>query len=155
MKRPISGNNAELETLKTYLKLIRATEKVTTASHRHLAETSLTASQFSVLEMIYHLGPLNQRAVAKKTGKSHGNITVVITNLEKRNLVKRRKQRADRRHHSIELTEDGETLVERIFPRHVAGIVKSFNPLTAAEQHELARLCHKLGTNQEDSSISN
>lgn len=146
MQRTFHGNKTETDALNTYVKLVRVTEKITTATHRHLTDVDLTFSQFGVLEAIYHLGPLCQREIAKKILKSHGNITLVINNLEKRKLVKRRRNEADRRFFSIELTVEGETLIQGIFPRHVAGIVKCFAPLTAAEQHELARLSRKLGT---------
>jgi len=146
MQNPFCGSKAEADALNAYLKLVRATEKVTTESHRHLSVVDLTSSQFAVLEALHHLGPLSQREIARKILKSHGNITLVINNLAKRNLVERRPCSSDRRAFSIELTETGAALIKKIFPHHAAGIAKSLSPLTAAEQHELARLCRKLGT---------
>ena len=138
-------NRQEADALNTYVKMMRANEKITAATHRHLADHNLTSSQFAVLEALYHLGPLCQREIGKKLFKSHGNITTVINNLEKRNFVKRKRIREDRRYFSVEISPEGSALVETIFPQHVAGIVRSLSPLTTAEQHELARLCQKLG----------
>ena len=145
MNRIFCGSKAEADALNAYVKLTRAAEKISTETHRHLSKAGLTDSQFSVLEAIYHLGPLSQREIAKKVLKSHGNITMVINNLEKRGLVERKRNSADRRFFSIELTGEGEILIDRIFPQHTAGIVRCFNSLTPAEQYELARLCRKLG----------
>jgi MarR family 2-MHQ and catechol resistance regulon transcriptional repressor len=39
----------------------------------------------------------------------------------------------------------GRTLIEEMFPRHVAAVVARFGVLTAVEQEELGRLCRKLG----------
>jgi len=149
MKRTFCSNRAEVDALNTYVKLTRATEKITAETHRHLASADLTYSQFGVLEAIYHLGPLSQREIAKKVLKSHGNITLVINNLEKRNLVVRKCNPTDRRFFSVDLTAEGDALIKKVFPRHAAGIVRSFGRLTPAEQHELARLCRKLGRGTE------
>ncbi len=133
------------ETLKTYLKLMRASDKIAEQCHRHLAVHQLTSSQFAVLEALHHLGPLCQKEIGEKLLKSRGNITTVINNLEKRKLVNRRRNSEDKRYYSVELTQTGKQLIEEIFPQHVAGVIRSLNPLTPAEQYELARLCRKLG----------
>jgi MarR family 2-MHQ and catechol resistance regulon transcriptional repressor len=124
---------------------MRASEKITAVTHQHLTAYNLSVSQFAVMEALYHLGPLCQREIGRKILKSHGNITTVINNLEKRNLIKRRRNHEDRRYYSVTLTALGAQLFEEVFPQHVAGIVRGFNPLTPSEQHELARLCRKLG----------
>src|SRR6266581_6980244 len=90
--------------LNTYTKLMRAAESVTSRVHRVLATPKLTISQFGVLEALYHKGPLCQRDIASKILKSSGNITLVIDNLEKQNLVKRERTSADRRYLTVRLT---------------------------------------------------
>lgn len=145
---PRRWNKTEAEALGAYVKLMRAAESVTAATHRHLAEENLTVTQFGVLEALYHLGPMCQRDVARKCLKSTGNITTVVDNLEKRGLVERRRSDEDRRYIALHLTEDGRGVIERAFPRHLQGVVKSFAVLTSEEQQELARLCKKLGTGQ-------
>jgi MarR family 2-MHQ and catechol resistance regulon transcriptional repressor len=76
---------------------------------------------------------------------SGGNVTLIMGNLERRWLVLRQRQGADRRYVTVELTRKGYELVGRIFPRHVEGIVREMRCLTVAEQEALARLCRKLG----------
>jgi MarR family transcriptional regulator, 2-MHQ and catechol-resistance regulon repressor len=145
MKRTFHGNKSEADALDTYTKLMRASERISAASHQHLTDHDLTISQFAAMEALYHLGPLCQREIGRKILKSRGNITTVINNLEKKALVKRQRDSEDRRFFSVTLTALGEELISRIFPQHVAGIVRNLNSLTPAEQHELARLCRKLG----------
>jgi len=139
------GTETEVRALSTYVKLMRATEAVTTRTNRHLVEAGLSISQFGVLEALHHLGPLCQRDIAKKILKSSGNITVVIDNLEKRGLVARIRDAEDRRFLTVRLTSEGERLIAGIFPRHAEAIVKEMGVLTEAEQLELGRLCKKLG----------
>jgi MarR family transcriptional regulator, 2-MHQ and catechol-resistance regulon repressor len=98
-----------------------------------------------VLEALLHLGPLHACDLAAKLLRSSGNLTLVLDNLEKRNLVRRERGTADRRFISVHLTPGGRSLIEELFPRRVANIVARFGVLTAAEQEELGRLCRKLG----------
>lgn len=105
----------------------------------------MTLSQFQVLEVLYHLGPLFQRDIAKKILKTTGNLTLVINNLSKRNLVKKVQDEADRRYHSISITAKGKKLMEDFFPIHLKALLADFEVLTAEEQDQLAYLCKKIG----------
>jgi MarR family 2-MHQ and catechol resistance regulon transcriptional repressor len=128
---------------------MRASESVTTRIHRHLTDAGLNVSQFGVLEALYHLGPLNQTEIGQKILKSSGNITLVIDNLEKRGLVKRRRSAEDRRFYAVDLTAAGRRLIASIFPRHAAKVLEEMKALTSAEQEELSRLCRKMGLKRE------
>lgn len=76
---------------------------------------------------------------------SSGDITLVVHNLGKRRRVQRERSSEDRRVAIVSLTETGTTLIEQIFPGHVAAIVEEMGALTAEEQQMLGRLCRKLG----------
>lgn len=141
-------SNPQVDALKTYIKMMRAAETVTAITHRHLEKEKLTITQFGVLEILYHLGPMCQRDVAKKNLKSTANITTVADNLEKRGLVQRRRSNEDRRYIDLHLTQSGKDLIERIFPGHRQGVIQSFSVLTEEEQIQFAYLCKKLGTSQ-------
>lgn len=148
MKRSFHSSKPEADALNAYIKLMRASEKLSAVTHRHLTDHNLTNSQFAVLEALYHLGPLCQQEIGSKIQKSRGNVTTVINNLEKRKLIERQRNSDDRRFFRVALTALGERLASEVFPQHIAGIVRSFGSLTPAEQHELARLCRKLGLSQ-------
>lgn len=139
------GTKDEVRALNTYIKLVRATDSVSSRIHRHLDASNLTITQFGVLEALLHLGPLYQRDLAFKLLKSGGNITLVIDNLEKRELVKRDRETQDRRCIKVSLTEKGQQLISQIFPYHVAAVMDELSILTPSEQEELARLCRRLG----------
>ena len=74
----------------------------------------------------------------------------VIDNLERNGLVERQRDTVDRRFVSVHLTPAGEALIGRIFPPHVAGVVKTMSALTPEEQEALARLSRKLGLAQHE-----
>lgn len=139
------GSEREIRALDSYIKLVRATEAVSSRSSQNYTAAGLTVSQFGVLEALFHGGPLCQRDLARKILKSTGNITMVIDNLEKRGLVQRERGFEDRRFITIHLTDQGTEMIGSIFPGQVAAIVKEMQVLTPGEQEELARLCRKLG----------
>ncbi len=131
--------------LGAYVKLLRAAESVSTRVHRYLADENLSVRQFGVLEALYHTGPLYQMNIASKLLVSGGNITMVLDNLEKNDLVKRAQDPGDRRHNTVSLTEKGKKLMNRIFPRHASRIVQEMGVLTEKDQEALGDLCRKLG----------
>ena len=145
MKQEYQGNRKEAQSLRTYVKLIRASESITSRIQRHLSSVGLTQSQFAVLEALYHLGPLYQREIGQKLLRSSGNITMVIDNLGKRGYVIRERKKEDRRFMMVQLTEAGVELIRKVFPSHAALIVREMSVLNEGEQEMLALLCKKLG----------
>ena len=143
--KSIKISDQEAQILKIYTQLMRATDAVTDKMHRHLLDYRLSTSQFGVIEALYHLGPLCQKDIGDKILKTSGNITLVIDNLEKRKLVKRKKDSNDRRRMKVELTESGYELIEKIFPDHSKIAHKVFSVLEPKELHSLSMLLKKLG----------
>ena len=139
------GKRAEMRALDAYIKLQRAADTVTMQTARRVKQAGLTESQFGVLEMLLHLGPLQQSVIGEKLLKSGGNITMVIDHLEQRKLLRRQVNPNDRRCVVIHLTDSGQTLIEEIFPQHAASIANTMSALSAEEQEMLSTLCRKLG----------
>jgi MarR family 2-MHQ and catechol resistance regulon transcriptional repressor len=140
------GNKTTGQALDTFVKLMRAANSVSTATNAGLAEADLTVSQFAVLEVLYHAGPLCLTQIAHKILTTGGNLTLVVKNLEKRGLVQRKQSADDRRFFSLHLTTKGRKLIAEIFPKQAAQIARVLGALSAEEQTDLARLCKKLGT---------
>ncbi len=139
------GTAGEQRALNAYINLMRASESVTGRLQPLMAKAGLTVSQFGVLEVLLHLGPLSQCEVARKLLKSGANITTVIDHLEERGLARRERSLEDRRVIHVQLTDAGRRLIGRVFPRHVRGIVGEMNILSARELETLRALCRKLG----------
>lgn len=138
------GSPAETAALDAYIKLMRATESVTSRVHETLP-AGLTVTQFAVLETLFHLGSLCQGSLASKLLKSTANLTLVIANLEKAGLIKRARQPDDLRYITVSLTPRGRTMIEKLFPKVAARIAAEFAVLSATEKTELCRLTKKLG----------
>ena len=148
-KSTYKGSRETVRALSAYVKLMRAAESLTARTHRTLAEVDLSISQFGALEALYHLGPMTQVEIGKKILKSSGNMTLVIDNLEKRELVRRERSKEDRRYFTVYLTEAGKKLISEFFPAHAGRITAEMSVLTPSEQEQLGRLCRKLGLGKE------
>lgn len=137
------GSKEQVLALNTFIKLVRCTNTVTAGVHNHLLN-KLTVSQFGILEALYHLGPMAQKELAEKILKSAGNITTIINNLTKNDLVVRVTSEEDKRYCTIQLTTKGQNLIKRVFPIHADIIVKRMAVLSESEQQTLGHLLKKL-----------
>lgn len=142
------------KSLSTLVKLLRASESVSSYIHRNLGTYKLTISQFGVLEALYNIGPLCQKELGKKILKTSGNITMVIDNLSKRGLVIRTQDPNDRRFITVTLTPEGRELISNIFPEHVTYTGEAFEHLSDTEMEALGVLLKKLGRDGKYSKFS-
>jgi len=150
MPTKYQGTPEETRALNAYIKLQRAAETTLAHTTAQLSDYGLSTSQFAVLEALYHLGTLSQRALSEKLLKSTGNISIVLKNMEKRGLIERHRDPDDNRYMQVCISASGRDLIGGMFTSHVSGIVAEMSILTAAEQDELARLCRKLGLREEE-----
>lgn len=139
------GSAKEMQSLNAFIKLKRAAESISSRLNVNLQAYNLTESQLGVLEALYHLGSMCQKELSQKILKSTGNITLVIDNLEKRDLVKRVRDESDRRYIIVTLTEQGTQLIRDFFPLHVKAISNEMSILTNEELSMLGAVCKKLG----------
>ncbi len=149
MPTHFKGTSEEERALNAFIKLTRACDSLSARIAGHSPIEDLTESQFGVLEILYHLGPMCPGELGQKLLKSTGNMTMVIDNLEKRAFVRRDRSTEDRRQIKIVLTDAGREKIARIFPNMAAVITEEFGVLTPEEQDELGRLCKKLGRRSE------
>ena len=136
----------EVETaLDLWVKLARSYSAIYKYATDNIRSLGITLPQLAVIEAIGHLGPLTVGAICDKMLVTGGNMTLVLDNLEKLNLVKRVPSKNDRRAINVELTSKGNKVFERDFKDHAFFITDLMSALTAKEQKELAKLLKKLG----------
>jgi MarR family transcriptional regulator, 2-MHQ and catechol-resistance regulon repressor len=117
----------------------------------NLSETGLGESDFRVLEVLLHKGPLPVNTIGPKVWLTPGSISVAVDRLEKTALVKR-KNTDDRRVRLVELTPKGRALITRTFRVHAAAMEEAAVVLTNEERLMLLHLLKKLGKGQADES---
>ncbi len=139
------GNKKEEVALESWIKLQRASNSVFRNIRPSMVQNALSTTQFAVLEVLLHLGPLSQKVIGEKLLISSGNTVKVIDNLERDGLVIREASTKDRRAKIVSLTTKGKAIISIIFPDHIKSIIKTLSILNEKEQLELGRLCKKLG----------
>jgi MarR family transcriptional regulator, 2-MHQ and catechol-resistance regulon repressor len=145
MSSQFNGSQKIKEALNSYIKLIRSAESLSSRINLELSEYGLTESQFGVLDALLHLGPMKHKEIGKKILKSGGNITMVINNLERRELVQRKRGEQDKRQFIIHLTLKGKNKILDTLPHISKSIKKHFEILNKEEKKELQRLCKIVG----------
>ena len=136
--------------LKILIGLHRAANAVDRKTSQIAAEYGLTLGQFAVLEALYHKGDLTVGQVQEKILSTSGTIPLIVNNLEKRALLERRQDENDRRRCILHLTEEGRTLIARVYPQNEKIIIEQMSCWTADEQETLARLLKKFGDDKND-----
>lgn len=143
-KEKISYGELSDLNLKLLITLSRSTQNVHRKEYRTIKEGGLTVTQFAVLEILYHKGDLRISEILEKALATGGNMTVVIDNLVKEDLVRRCTDPMDRRANLISITEKGRQLISDIFPKHVDNINEIFSVLTTEEKNILINILKKL-----------
>ena len=133
------------EAVRAYVKLMRAGRSVLARIEPALAARGLTPTQLGVLEALLHKGAMTHRELGRKVLSSAGNVSDVVDKLERRDLVARVPDPADRRAVRVELTAKGRGLIEDLFPRHAADIARAMAGLSGEELRELGELLRRLG----------
>jgi MarR family 2-MHQ and catechol resistance regulon transcriptional repressor len=75
---------------------------------------------------------------------SKANATEVVTTLQGRGLVDRRRLPTDRRAAGVAITPLGSEIVDRLFPEHSERVARAFAVLDEAEKRSLTQICRKL-----------
>lgn len=125
--------------------LIRAEAQVRRRLSADLEREGLSATGFSVLVVLTTAGgELELRALRTRLRTSKANATEVVSTLEARGLVLRRRLPQDRRAASVLLTPGGREVVDRLFPEHTERVSAAFSVLDEHEKRSLAEICRKL-----------
>src|SRR3979490_1560442 len=115
----------------------------------NLSRADLGDSDFRVLEVLLHKGPLPVNTIGPKVWLTPGSISVAVDRLEQKGLVTR-KNTDDRRGRRVELTAKGRTLITKTFREHAAAMEEVAAVLSKKDRLILLRLLKKLGKGGED-----
>jgi len=130
--------------LKLVVAIHRSLQKDEKSLSNLLSEYDLTISQFGVLEVLYHKGPLRICDIIEKTLSTSGNMTVVIRNLEKLGYITKERDPEDKRAFIICSTKKGYDVISEVFPRHLIDLEKALSNLDMQEKSNLLALLKKL-----------
>jgi MarR family transcriptional regulator, 2-MHQ and catechol-resistance regulon repressor len=125
--------------------LLRAEASVRRRLSADLEREGLSATGFSVLVILTVAGgELELRVLRARLRTSKANATEVVTTLEGRGLVDRRRLANDRRAATVVISPRGKEVVDRLFPEHSERVAQTFAVLDEGEKRSLASICRKL-----------
>jgi MarR family transcriptional regulator, 2-MHQ and catechol-resistance regulon repressor len=132
-----------------WLVLNKATQAITKYALAGIQRRCLGDSDFRVLEVLLHKGPLPVNTIGPKVNLTPGSISVAVDRLYAKGLVSRVESAEDRRIRIVALTPSGKRLVVPVFRKHAADIEKVFSELSSNELQQLERLSKKVGRRAE------
>ena len=109
-----------------------------------LADDRLSWTSFVALWVLWVWGEIESRDLAAAVGISRPTSTGVVTTLERRGFVRRRKNAEDGRMVRVSLTERGRKKIEELFPRFNAEESAVTSDLTADEQDSMAGMLRSM-----------
>jgi MarR family transcriptional regulator, 2-MHQ and catechol-resistance regulon repressor len=137
------------EALHAWLIMLKAWQSMS----RYLLPTFLAEglgeSDFRVLEVLLHKGPMPVNAIGPKVYLNPGSVSVAVDRLHKKGFVSRVECSQDRRVRTVSLTEKGRDKFAPLFRRHTALIKRAFQNVSSEELQQLALVLKKIGKRAE------
>jgi len=110
----------------------------------HLASQGLGVTEFAVLEVLYHKGPLPIGEIRDRMLVTGASTTYILKKLAQRGLMRRRPSGEDQRVVFGELTSAGRRLIGDLFPVHAEHLRRATAGLSVQEKRAAGQLMRKL-----------
>lgn len=137
------------EPVHVWLVMLKAVQAIGGYARQGIHEAGLGDSDFRVLEVLLHKGPLPVNTIGPKVNLNPGSISVAVDRLHRKGLVSREESAQDRRVRVVALTVAGKQLVAPVFRKHAAAMKKVFSELTPEELSGLEAALKKAGRRAE------
>src|SRR6266404_570863 len=140
-----------------WLVMIKAVQAIARYALAGLEKSGLGDSDFRVLEVLMHKGPLPVNVIGPKVNLTPGSISVAVDRLVAKGLVSRVECFEDRRIRIVALTQRGKGVITPIFRAHAATMEKVFSGLSRDEMQQLEQQLKRIGKQAEslfDQSVS-
>jgi len=132
-------------------KAAKAIDRVDRAS---IVGTGLQLSEFTIMEVLLHKGPLPINAIGEKVLLTSGSMTAAINRLEDKGFVRRSQDTVDGRVYRVHLTEIGRIVIRKAYEKHAANLEQVAATLTPDERGQLTRLLKKIGRHAEQVQLA-
>src|ERR1700757_3795391 len=155
MKRKRGTKTQDTSGVHVWLVLMKAFQTLMPHAAESIERTELGDSDFRVLEVLLHKGPLPVNTLGPMVWLTPGSISVAVDRLVKKGLVSRKDHPDDRRIRQVELTPKGRALITRGFGEHAAAMEDVAGVLSKSERLTLLRLLKKLGKHAAETRVQN
>ncbi len=140
------------EALHAWLIMLKAWQSMSRYAAPTLLEEGLGESDFRVLEVLLHKGPMPVNTIGPKVDLNPGSVSVAVDRLYKKGFVSRVESSRDRRVRTVSLTEKGRQMFIPLFRRHAALIKRAFQDVSSEELQQLEAVLKKIGRRAENLS---
>lgn len=131
--------------LKTFVITMKASKALEEVTKQDIKKHGMRASDFAILEALYHKGRQTIREISESVLISTGSITYVIDKLEKKELLIRINCPDDRRAVYLEITDRGKQTMDDIFPKHQLVIEELFDGISESDKETVIEVLKKVG----------
>jgi MarR family 2-MHQ and catechol resistance regulon transcriptional repressor len=128
-----------------WLVMMKAMRALTRYAAAGIEETGLGLSDFGVLEVLLHKGPLPVNTIGPIVDLTPGSISIAVDRLYAKGLVSRVESGEDRRVRIVALTPRGRDLIAPAFRRHAGQMRKVFSELSSEDLRSLEVALKKIG----------
>ena len=128
-----------------WLVMMKAMRALTKYAAAGIEETGLGLSDFAVLEVLLHKGPLPVNTIGPIVDLTPGSISTAVDRLFAKGLVSRIESAEDRRVRIVALTPRGKALIDSAFRKHSGQMRKAFAELSPEELRGLEAALKKVG----------
>ena len=112
-----------------------------------LDQEKVTIAHWFYLRVLAQHGELNQLELSKRVGMASATAVPALDSMEKRGLLKRRRDPEDRRKYYVGLTDKGRRLVDKLLPKIGDMILKSLDGITYEEMRVFWKIAHQIAKN--------
>ena len=137
------------EALHAWLIMLKAWQSMSRYLLPSLLDEGLGESDFRVLEVLLHKGPMPVNAIGPKVYLNPGAVSVAVDRLYKKGFVSRVECSEDRRVRTVSLTEEGRRMFVPLFRRHAALIKRAFQDVSIEELQQIELVLKKIGKRAE------
>ncbi len=110
----------------------------------------ITVDQWVILYELHKFKSLSQNQLGEKTYKDAPTVTRILDLLAKKNLIKRKMSKEDRRKYLIELTKAGNETIDQLLPTVIDFRKKGWKGLSKTELSALNQILNKVFSNMSD-----
>lgn len=130
--------------------MMKAFHAIMKYSLADMTRSGLGDSDFRVLELLLHKGPMPVNTLGPKVGLTPGAISIAVDRLFDRELVSRTESSEDRRVRIVSLTDSGRKLIEPLFACHAAAMARVFSDFSEKDLHTFESYLKTAGRHAEE-----
>ena len=149
------SRNEDTSGVHLWLVLMKAHRALSRVAENSIGATGICLTDFKILEILLHRGPLPVNTLAARVDLTSGSATAAVDRLAARGLVERKSSPGDRRERIVHGTKEGLALATSAFAQHSLDMEAAASGLSQAERTTLLQLLRQFGNSPIEGTSQN